>query len=308
MNKLFLSKIVVILFLILTSFVSSQTIETVEKLRKFQNPDSILGWKCGGFINLGFTQISLTNWAAGGQSSVAVNGLISGFAHRTFKLGIWENFLDLGYGIIRQGEIGRWLKTDDRIDFASKYGQKISKNYYFTSLTNFKTQFYDGYDPKNLDQKISSFMAPAYWITAIGLEYKPNKNISVFVSPLTSKNTFVLAEEFYSVGAFGVDSGKKFRSEIGGYIRFNFDRDVAENINLKTRLDLFSNYINNPQNIDVNWEVLLLMKVNKFITTTVATNLIYDDDVVIKTAKGDGPRTQFKQMLSVGFAYKFNSK
>jgi hypothetical protein len=305
MNTVFSKVILTVSLTLGTSFAWSQTTEAEEKLRKIENPDSTIGWKKGGIVNIGFSQVSLTNWAAGGQSSVAVNGLISVFAHRTYKKGIWENFLDLGYGILRQGETGAWLKTDDRIDFASKYGQKLSKNMYFAGLTNFKTQWTDGFDPKDLTQRISTFMAPGYWITAIGLEFKPSKEFSLFLAPFTSKNTFVLDEEFSSVGAFGVEPGKQFRGEFGGYLRMNYTKDVMENVNLKTRLDLFSNYLNKPQNIDVNWEMLISMKVNKFITATLGTNLVYDHDILIRTSTGDGPRTQFKQMLSVGFGYKF---
>jgi hypothetical protein len=283
----------------------SQVVETEEKLRKKPTADSLLGWKKGGIVNIGFSQVSLTNWAAGGQSSIAVNGLVSVFAHKTYKHAVWENFLDLGYGIIRQGEQGVWLKTDDRIDFSSKYGQRIAKSIYFAGLTNFKTQWTEGLNPENLNERISTFMAPGYWLTAIGLEYKPNKHFSVFTAPFTSKNTFVLDSAFSNAGAFGVTPGKKFRGEFGGYVRVNFNKDIMENINLKTQLDLFSNYLNKPQNIDVNWDLLISMKVNKFITTTIGTTLIYDHDIAIRSKTGIGPRTQFKQMLSVGFGYKF---
>jgi len=109
-------------------------------------------------------------------------------------------------------------------------------------------------------------------------------------------------------GAFGVERGKKTRAEFGGYLRMSYKVDLMKNVTLQTKADFFSNYLHNPQNIDVNWEVLLSMKVNKFISATLATTLIYDDDVKIASSSDPtdvGPRTQFKEILGIGFSYKF---
>jgi hypothetical protein len=102
------------------------------------------------------------------------------------------------------------------------------------------------------------------------------------------------------------------RYEFGGYVRLFFKKDLMKNVNLQTKLDLFSNYLHNPQNIDINWEVLISMKVNKYITATINTQLLYDDDVMIAvdengdgTPDSSGPRTQFKEVIGVGFSYKF---
>lgn len=119
-------------------------------------------------------------------------------------------------------------------------------------------------------------------------------------------------EALSDAGAFGVDMGSTMRSEIGGYLRVQFKSDIAKNINYTTRLDLFSNYMNNPGNIDVNWENILTMKVNEFISANFMTHLIYDDDIKVAVdrdgdgiTEGTGTRLQFKQLFGAGFNYKF---
>jgi len=155
-------------------------------------------------------------------------------------------------------------------------------------------------------------MAPGYLLGALGLEYKPSENFNVFLAPITGKFTFVMDPALSDSGAFGVKRGEQVYSEFGGYLRLFLKKDIMENISLQSKLDLFSNYFHNPQNIDVSWETLLTLKVNKFISATITTHLIYDDD--IKFAKDtnndgkideNGPRLQFKEVLAVGLAYKF---
>jgi hypothetical protein len=176
-----------------------------------------------------------------------------------------------------------------------------------------------GYNYPNDSVFISRMFAPAYTLIAIGMDYKPSDNLNLFISPLTGKFTFVNDERLANEGAFGVTpaeyddlgtlitAGKKSRAELGGYVRFLYKRDVFENVNFLTKVDLFTNYLDNPQRIDINWEVLIALKVNKFITATIATHLIYDHDINITDKDGrTGPRTQFKEVFAVGFSYKIN--
>jgi hypothetical protein len=135
---------------------------------------------------------------------------------------------------------------------------------------------------------------------------------SAFIAPFTDKTTIVGDNGLANAGAFGVEKGKNIRNEFGGYVRMMFMKDIMKNVGLQTKIDLFSNYLNNPQNIDIYWETLINMKVNKYISVTFSTNLIYDDDIIIKVDKdkdgitdAEGPRVQFKQILNVGFSYKF---
>jgi len=269
------------------------------------------GWTIGlkGAINL--SQVSLTNWAAGGQNSLAINGLLNSFAKYKKNKLTWENTLDLGYGIIKQGNKD-FFKADDKLELNSKLGYKLSEKVSFGELINFKSQMAPGYPSPEDMTLISDLLAPAYLIGAMGLNIKPCENFSLFVSPIASKSTIVLNQALSDAGAFGVDPGKKFRGEFGGYVRMTYGKDLMENVNFQTKLDLFSNYLNNPQYIDVNWEVLLMMKINKYLSASINTQLIYDRDIEIgKDTNGDGelndfgPRVQFKELIGVGLSFSF---
>ena len=144
-------------------------ITDAEKQLKTQVADSVMGWKKGGVININTSQTSLTNWAAGGQSSVSVNGLLSLHAHNKKEKSLWENYLDLGYGSLKQ-KGGDWWKTDDRIDFTSKYGLKATKNLYYAALLNFKTQMTPGFNYPNDSVKISDFLCSR--LSAVGNWYR----------------------------------------------------------------------------------------------------------------------------------------
>ena len=311
-----------IVFIAIIGNISAQTTEAEENLKK-QSTDSLDGWKVGGVISLNLTQVSLTNWSAGGENSISVNGIVSLFANLKKGNSTWDNSLDLGYGFLQQGDADV-RKTDDKIDFTSKYGQKAFKNWYYAGLVNFKSQMTAGYNYPDDSTEISNFLAPGYLLGAIGMDYKPSEVFTLFISPITMKMTLVNDQNLADAGAFGVDpaeldtsgnvikSGATSRSEFGGYLRALLKKDIMKNINLQTKLELFSNYNEEPGNIDVNWEVLIAMKVNKFISATISTQLLYDDDIDIAVDNNnDGiideirPRTQFKEVLGVGLTYKF---
>jgi hypothetical protein len=277
----------------------SQVTDGEAALRK-SAADSLNGWKKGGTVFLNFSQTSLTNWAAGGMNSLGLNSLASVFANYKKGNATWDNSLDIGYGMLKQGDADL-IKTDDKIDLLSKYGQKAFSSWYYAAMLNFKTQMADGYNYPNDSVIISKFLAPAYILAAIGIDYKPGNVFTAFVAPLTLKYTVVNDQALADSGAFGVDRGKKSRGEFGGYIRVAFKKDLMKNVNFDTKIDLFSNYLHNPQNIDINWEALLTLQANKFLAASIATQLIYDDDIIID----GGPRIQFKEILAVGVTLKF---
>lgn len=292
--------------------ISAQTTEAEGKLKTaaIEGED---GWKKGGVASLNFAQTSLNNWAGGGQSSIALNGLLSLYANLKKGDSRWDNSFDLGYGTVKQGDAA-FFKSDDRIDLFSKYGKKAGGNWYYAALLNFRSQMVKGFNSPSevaTGNYISRFLAPGYLLTALGMDYKPSDNFTLFVAPFTGKTTFVMDDSLSTIGAFGVDAGQNIRNEFGGYLKMAYVRDIMDNIKFQTKLDLFSNYLNNPQNIDVNWEVLIAMKVNEYITASIMTHLIYDDDIDIAVTDangmviGSGPRTQFKEVLAVGIGYKF---
>jgi hypothetical protein len=187
---------------------------------------------------------------------------------------------------------------------------------------NFKTQMTPGYNYPDVINKISDLFAPAYLLMALGLDYKPNANFTAFFAPVTAKFTFVNDAALSAAGAFGVEPGDKSKSEIGGYLRASytkndFTQEFLKNISFSTKIDLFSNYIENPQNVDVSWETLIAMKINKYISVSLNTHLMYDDNIKIAIDRNDdgildaaelaapGSRIQFKEILGVGFSYNF---
>jgi hypothetical protein len=299
------------LLLLITAFAYSfsvfgQTSDAEAALREVVE-DAPEGWEIGGLFSVGFNQVSLTNWAAGGQGSISGNTLINLSADFHKKSLVWNNTLDLGYGLVKQGDEGL-IKMDDKVDLFSKVGMKAAKDWYYSGLVNFKTQMTAGYDYPNDEDEISKFLAPGYLLAAMGMDYQPGNNFSMFLAPLTGKVTFVNDQRLADMGAFGVEPGEKSRSEFGGYIRAIYKRDITENIAFQTKADFFSNYLDNPQDIDVNWETLLMMKVWRYLTISFATHLIYDADILFDTNEdgvADESKVQLKQLLSVGLSYSF---
>lgn len=321
-----MKKLIVLAFLLgagmLFAPVYGQITDSEKELRKVKN-DTTKGWERGGLVNLNMSQTSLTNWSAGGENSIAVNSFISLYArYFTPKLN-WDNNLDISYGIVKKNKEDGWIKNDDKIDLVSKFGYRASKKWYYAGLVNFKTQSTPGYNYPNDSVKISEFLAPAYVLTAAGMDFKPNPNFNMFIAVLTAKTTIVNNRLLAAQGSFGVEpgivdtlgniikKGQNIRNEFGGYIRLSYKKDFTDNISMQTKLDLFSNYLENPQNIDINWETLIALKITKYFSATINTHLIYDDDINIDVMDKDGnvigrgPRTQFKEVIGFGILYKF---
>lgn len=270
-------------------------------------------WKLDGSTSLNLSQLSLTNWAAGGDNSISGNALINLNANYATEQSSWENKLILGFGLIRQGD-DPTRKSDDQIDFASKLGLKASEKWFYTALLGFNTQFAEGYDRPGEDDrvKISNFMAPGYLNLSLGMDYKPSDAFSLLLSPLSGKFTFVLDDELSAAGSFGLDPGEKSRAELGAYIKMAFKKEILKNVTLDTKIDLFSNYLENPQYIDVNWDLLLTFKVNDYLAASLLTQLIYDYDIKFgEDTTGDGEfdsfseKVQFKELFGLGLTYTF---
>lgn len=302
-------------------------------------------WTKGGVFALDFSNVMLKNWAGGGVNAFSGKGLLNVFANWKKDNQTWDNTLELGYGMVNQFDTDPddqiddniFFKSDDKIDFSSKYGRKASEKWYYSGLLNFKSQFAPGF-ARPVDfgidsMKISDFLSPAYILTAIGMDYKHNNKeinstFSMFISPITSKVTIVGDERLSNAGAFGVEKGEMVRSEIGGYIKFAYNRKffehkdekgaIREALSFDTKLDIFANYIDKPGNLDINWTTLLSMKFMKYFTFSSGTHLIYDDDIKsqeIVTQRDPvsgsiiesrmAPGVQFKWVTGLGFTYQF---
>ncbi len=271
--------------------------------------DSTKAWKITNSLSLTFGQSAYKYWAKGGENSLSglANYKISAYYKK--NKASWENTLETSYGIIQQGD-RKVFKTDDKIELTSIYGYKASDYWYYSGLMNFKTQYAEGF--KTMDDTLSSsnFMSPGYLITSIGMEYK-RTDFNLMLSAMTGKTTFVLNNRLSEEGAFGVDKGKKIKAGFGTYVRFTYKKQLMTNIELNNKLELFSDYFNNPEKVDVNWEILLKMKINKYFSTIFNFNLIYDYDTkyIVKDNQGiilsDEAKVQYKEVfgLAVNFAF-----
>lgn len=284
----------------------------------FTQNDSIKDWTFKGKASLNFSQSYFSNWSAGGENTLTAIGKYTMNADYTKNRHSWNNWLDLafGYNIIGKSDP---MKTEDKIEFISAYNYKLkNKVWSLSAILTFKSQFANGYEYSvDSSNNISGFMAPAYIDFGPGIAYKPNKHFTANFSPVTPRWIVVLDQKLANQGAFGltaadtingvVQDSKRVKGEFGAKLLMALNYEVAKNVNLSTKLELFSDYLNNPQNIDVNWQVLVDLKVNSWLNVSISTELIYDDDVIINNANGIalGPRTQFKQMLMVGVGYTF---
>lgn len=268
-------------------------------------------WKLGGLFNVNINQGSLSNWSAGGDKfSFSLNSYLNVYAFYKKKKNSWDNSLDLAYGIVNTTSLGS-RKAGDRIDLLSKYGYAISPKWNAAALFNLRTQFTKGYayskTTAGLDTAsvISKTFAPAYILLSLGFDYKPNANFSLFLSPLTER--WVVVSDKLIKPLYGVAPDKNARNELGAFLSANYTAKLGTNFTYKSKLDLFSNYKQNPQNVDIFWTNALSAKLTRYINFSFNLDMVYDDNTKnVNPAKGPAP--QWLQLMGIGFAYKFEKK
>ncbi len=256
------------------------------------------GWKRSGTLIVNLNQGSLSNWAGGGEkNTLGINAIFNyGINYRKGK-NTWDNYFDIALGFQDASSYNKFRKTDDRIDITSKYGHQVSKNWYAAALINFNSQSLPGYAyTDTVNTKISNFLAPGKLLLSLGMDYRPNDKFSVFISPATVRWIFKKDPDFYALNKFGVPAFKKMYTEIGAYLTAKYNQPLAKWATYTGRLDLFSNYKRNPQNVDVYFTNLLSMKFNKWLGTAISVDIVYDDDIIKKT--------QLKEILGVGLTIK----
>lgn len=277
--------------------------ESVKEVKKDEDTTR-WNWKKGGSMNLAINQGSLSNWAAGGDNfSLAVSSYLNYFVFYKNKNVSWDNNFDFNLGYVQTTSLGG-RKNDDRFDFLSKYDYLIDKKerWFLSALFNFRSQFFDGYTFKNnVGTFSSSFLAPAYQLVSIGFDLKPIPRISCYASPITSRLVIVANDNLSKIGAYGVDSGHQVKSEIGGFATFNIAFTIDKEIAYKGRLDLFSNYLHNPENIDIYMSNRFSFRINRHFSATYSLDFIYDDDVRIFGPEGKSPGLQTKSQLGIGY-------
>lgn len=305
---------ILIPLLLLFAFISFSQDDQVKKLKgeaardikKDPADTSSKTWKSGGLYSLNISQGSLSNWAAGGDNfSLSVNSLLNLFAFYKKGKHSWDNTFDFNLGYVNTTSLGS-RKNDDRFDLLSKYGYAIHPKLSVSGLFNLRSQFFKGFTfPDNVKTFASNFMAPGYILLSAGLDYKPVKDLSIFFSPVTARWVIVRDTALSNKGLYGVEPGKKSALEFGAFATINYMKEISPNITYKGRLDLFSNYRNNPQNIDLFMSNVLNVKLSRVLSATWGLDLIYDDDVKLFGPNQSSPALQVKSLVGLGLLVKF---
>ena len=284
----------------------------------FAQDEQPQGWTHKGNIGINLGQSSYTNWAAGGQNSLTSQGLFNYEIHYLKNKFKWDNTLNMSLGYCFYSFKNKPIKTDDMIEFSSLATLKATEHLNYGAELSFRSQFAKGFDyAKDSTNYISKFLAPGYLTLGLGIEWVPNKYFSLYFAPVTGRITFVNDQRLAEVGAYGVEPGyfnpndstewipgKKIRYEFGARAVAKFQYPIAKNIDFSTKLELFSNYLDHPERIDVDWQNMLVLKVNDWLSANLSTHLIYDYDIPFYDEAGariEGSKVQFKEVLAIGF-------
>ena len=295
-----------------------------QELTNSKSPDTISYWTKKNKLGFDISEIAFVNWSAGGNS--AVSGLFKGDFSRVYakENRKWVNELFIRYGLNKQDGLGV-RKTDDAIQVNSTFGYRKDTitNWYHSAKFNFNTQFTNGYAYPNTEKVISKLFAPAYIYLGVGAENANKEKKRIFyISPFTFKTTLVLDQNLANQGAFGVpkalydangnviSSGKRSKTELGFLFTSFYKKEIVKNITLVNKLSLYSDYINNFGNIDVDCDLSLDLVVNQYVKANIGARVVYDDDIKAKeevngTQVTVGPKAQLKQLLGVGIVYQF---
>jgi hypothetical protein len=271
-------------------------------------------WQRHGMGGITISQTSLGNWAAGGEGSMAFDAAFNYDATYTARRHLWQNRIELAYGMNLTDSRGR-RKTNDKIYLSSMYGYRLSRTWYASALGMFATQFANGYYyNSNPPTYMSRFMAPGYVGLGVGFTWKPNTWFTAYLSPATWRGTLVFDDRLFQdkqgnmvYTVYGVEPGKHLRNEFGANVRLEANRDLWRGTHLYSRLDLFSNYLHKPQNIDVRWYTMLTARITKWLGATLSFNMLYDDDIGFPRPDGTigGSKLQTKEVLGIGLQTTF---
>ncbi len=279
--------------------------ESIKTTKKLVVDTSSKTWKKGILYSLNFSQASLSNWSAGGDKfSLSVSSILNTYVNYKKGRNSWDNSFEFNFGYVNSTSLGS-RKNDDRFDLVSKYGYALNNKLNIAALFNLRSQFFKGYTYEGVTKNFASnFMSPGYVLQSFGLDYKPSQAYSLFFSPITGRWVFVTDPVLSARGLYGVKPGENSAFEIGAFANLNFMKVIAPNITFKSRLDLFSNYRNNPQNVDLFMTNLLTVKLSKLFNVTWAVDMIYDDDAKLFGPNGNSPSLQFKSLIGIGVQFK----
>jgi len=287
--------------------------------QKFSDIENV-HWLFGGDGALSFRATSLANWAAGGEDQIGISPIVNLFLNYKKDKRTFENYMTLAYGFLKTGE-RKAVKSDDRLLYTAKLGQQISPKWFYTTSLLARTQFTPGYKYSSTDTiRISDFLAPAYLYVSAGLDYRPNNSFSLVFSPVMGKATYVNSGNMTVLATAGMVTTEKdetgaeikiphrSRYEFGGGALLSFKGNLFKDmVSYNSQIELFSNYVQKPENVDVLWTFQAKILLYKNITGDFRLDLKYDDDQ--KTVKDDGSlggaKVQLKYFTGIGLFYQF---
>ncbi len=258
--------------------------------------DTLEHWTKKGTISLLFNQSSFNKeWQAGGSSNYAGNFALNYDINYKKDKVVWDNKFIVAYGLTKIKDAPRISKTDDRLELNSLWGKKAEGDWYYSAFFNFKTQMDAGYNADGI--RLSHFFSPAYFQLGPGMLWKKSNNFSVNLAPATMK--LIVVDPYFTAttSSFGVLQGNPSRLEFGasisGYYKFN----LITNVSIENRINLYSNYLDHPQNVDVDYQMNVYMKINQFLSANIALQTIYDDNSI--------QALQTREVFGLGINYGF---
>lgn len=274
---------------------SVETQPSLEKIKVTAGP-----WTFEGTENILFSQGYVDNWVKGGESNISLGSDLRLIANYKKGKHGWDNYIIHKVGIIStESEKGK--VNTDLVELNTKYGHKASEKWYYSFLYNFKTQLFYGYD-KDKEEPVSGFLAPAYMSFAIGMDYKPNSKFTLLLSPITSRLTLVADTVKFDQTKFGVPRGKSTHIVNGISVVNNFTYEVSKEVKLSSRLDAFYQYLgkvraNEDRQVQVDWEVIADLRINRFLSTRILGHLRYFTN--------ESEKVQIRENFNITFSYNF---
>ncbi len=298
---------------------ATKTDDQLKKYRKFSDNDSIR-WIYGGDATLNFAATYLFNWVNGGEDQIGVSSAVNLYANYKSGKRTLENYGTFAYGLLKRGT-SKAVKNDDKLFLTSKAGYQLSKKWYYTAAFLARTQFAAGYKYDKSDTiRVSDFLAPINLYLSVGLDYRPSDKFSFVFSPVMGRAIYSRSNSMDVLSSAGLVEKAKdetgadiliphnSRFEFGGGVLFNINGDVLKNrVKYSTQLELFSNYMEDPQNVDVTWGLQVKILVYKNISADLRLDIKYDDNqkTIDQDGNPQGAKLQVKNFFGVGLFYEF---
>ena len=303
MKKIMFSAIALLSF---ATYAQEETTSTEAAVSTSTDTPAEKTWTRAGIISLLFNQAAFNHdWTGGGTNNYGGNLNLSYDANYKKGLWTWDNKLLIDYGLTRVDGDAFSKKTNDRFAITSLLGAQTKENsqWYYSFFANFQTQLDKGYkygtdaQGNQTRTEYTRFMAPGYFSFGPGMLWKKSDNLKVNIAPATSRLIFTAKKFTETADHFGVEKGKTLRYEFGAAVNAYAKFDLMENMTLENTLNLYSNYLDKPGNVDIDYTFNLIMKVNDYISASLVFQAIYDDDAV--------KAFQIREAFGAGLTYKF---